>query len=63
MTQQSAYIVSIARTPIGSFSGSLANLTAIDLGAKAVEGNSYQYFLSLMLIIYYRSFTTRWNCS
>lgn len=32
------YIVSAVRTPIGSFGGSLASLTAIDLGAAAVKG-------------------------
>jgi len=31
------YIVSAARTPIGSFGGSLSALTAIQLGGKAVE--------------------------
>lgn len=31
------YIVSAARTPTGSFQGSLANLSAIDLGAHAVN--------------------------
>lgn len=32
------YIVSAVRTPIGSFGGSLASLTAIQLGATAVKG-------------------------
>ncbi len=32
------YIVSTVRTPIGSFGGSLASLTAIQLGATAVKG-------------------------
>ena len=32
------YIVSAVRTPIGSFGGSLASLTAIQLGAVAVKG-------------------------
>lgn len=32
------YIVSAVRTPIGSFGGSLAGLTAIQLGATAVKG-------------------------
>lgn len=32
------YIVSAVRTPIGSFGGSLATLTAIQLGAVAVKG-------------------------
>lgn len=33
-----AYIVSLARTPIGSFGGSLAGFTAIELGSKAMKG-------------------------
>src|SRR5215213_4528543 len=32
------YIVSAVRTPIGSFGGSLASLTAIQLGSLAVKG-------------------------
>ena len=32
------YIVSAVRTPIGSFGGSLASLTAIQLGSIAVKG-------------------------
>jgi acetyl-CoA C-acetyltransferase len=32
------YIVSVARTPIGSFGGSLASLTAVQLGGIAVKG-------------------------
>lgn len=32
------YIVSAVRTPIGSFGGSLASLSAIDLGAAAIKG-------------------------
>jgi len=35
---QEVYIVSAVRTPIGSFGGSLASLTAIDLGAAAIKG-------------------------
>jgi acetyl-CoA C-acetyltransferase len=35
---QEVYIVSAVRTPIGSFGGSLASLTAIDLGATAIKG-------------------------
>lgn len=35
---EDVYIVSAARTPIGSFSGSLSALSATELGAKAVEG-------------------------
>lgn len=33
-----AYIVSVARTPIGAFNGSLASLTAPQLGAIAIKG-------------------------
>lgn len=32
------YIVSAVRTPIGSFGGSLSEVTAIDLGATAIKG-------------------------
>lgn len=32
------YIVSAARTPIGSFQGALASKTAVDLGVIAVKG-------------------------
>lgn len=32
------YILSAVRTPIGAFNGSLADLTAIDLGAAAIKG-------------------------
>jgi acetyl-CoA C-acetyltransferase len=35
---EEVFIVSTARTPIGRFGGSLANLTAIDLGAHAIKG-------------------------
>ncbi|WP_296621357.1 acetyl-CoA C-acyltransferase [Marivirga sp.] len=35
---QEVYIVSAVRTPIGSFGGSLASLTAIDLGSAAIKG-------------------------
>ncbi|KAJ9413330.1 Thiolase, N-terminal domain-containing protein [Fusarium oxysporum] len=31
------YIVSVARTPIGSFLGSLSSLTAIQLGSTAIR--------------------------
>lgn len=34
---QNAYIVSAARTPIGSFKGSLASLKAPELGSKAIQ--------------------------
>ena len=32
------YIISAVRTPIGSFGGSLAGVSAIELGATAVKG-------------------------
>lgn len=35
---EEVFIVSTARTPIGRFGGMLANFTAIDLGAHAIEG-------------------------
>ncbi len=35
---QEVYIVSAVRTPIGSFGGSLASLSAIDLGSTAIKG-------------------------
>src|SRR5690554_4262207 len=35
---QEVYIVSAVRTPIGSFGGSLASLSAVDLGAAAIKG-------------------------
>lgn len=35
---EEAYIVSAVRTPIGSFGGSLAGFTAIELGSKAIKG-------------------------
>ena len=34
---EEVYIVSVARTPIGAFQGSLSSLTAIDLGVHAVK--------------------------
>ena len=34
---QSVYIVSAARTPIGSFGGIFANLSAVQLGASAIR--------------------------
>lgn len=37
MSFKSAYIVSIARTPIGSFGGSLASLSAVKLGSIAIK--------------------------
>ncbi len=35
---QEAYIVSAVRTPIGSFGGSLSSLSAVELGATAIQG-------------------------
>ena len=35
---EEVYIAAVARTPIGSFQGSLSSLTAIDLGVHAVKG-------------------------
>jgi acetyl-CoA C-acetyltransferase len=35
---KTAYIVSVARTPIGAFNGALASLTAPQLGAIAIKG-------------------------
>jgi acetyl-CoA C-acetyltransferase len=40
------YIVSIARTPIGSFGGKLAPLSAIELGAKAIKAAIEKSMLS-----------------
>lgn len=41
------YIVSVARTPIGSLLGSLASLSATDLGAHAVKGMFISQFSSI----------------
>lgn len=38
MTMKEVYIVSATRTPIGSFGGSLASVSAVKLGAIAVKG-------------------------
>ena len=38
MSKQEVYIVSAARTPIGSFLGSLSSVYATDLGATAIKG-------------------------
>ena len=38
MTDDSVVIVSAARTPMGSFMGSLSSLTATELGAAAIAG-------------------------
>lgn len=35
---EDVFVVSMARTPLGSFGGSLAGLTATELGAKAIKG-------------------------
>ncbi len=35
---QNVYILSAVRTPIGSFGGVFASLSAVDLGARAIEG-------------------------
>jgi acetyl-CoA C-acetyltransferase len=32
------YIVSVARTPVGSFLGSLSSLSATQLGSHAIKG-------------------------
>jgi len=38
MSKQEVYIISAARTPIGSFLGSLSSVSATDLGATAIKG-------------------------
>ena len=38
MSKQEVYIVSAARTPIGSFLGVFSNVSATDLGATAIKG-------------------------
>ncbi|MBP6460132.1 MAG: thiolase family protein [Crocinitomicaceae bacterium] len=38
MSKQEVYIVSAARTPIGSFLGAFSNVSATDLGATAIKG-------------------------
>jgi acetyl-CoA C-acetyltransferase len=40
MSPPEVYIASVARTPIGSFQGSLSSLSAIELGVHAVKGPS-----------------------
>ena len=47
---EEVYIVSAARTPIGSFSGSLSSLSATQLGAKAVMGAMEKIGLEAKLI-------------
>lgn len=37
MPQEEVFIVSAVRTPIGSFGGNLASLSAVDLGATVVR--------------------------
>lgn len=38
LDESPVYIVSAARTPLGAFGGSLAHLTATELGAIAIKG-------------------------
>ena len=38
MNKKEVYIVSVARTPIGSFLGVFSNVSATDLGATAIKG-------------------------
>jgi acetyl-CoA C-acetyltransferase len=38
MTKQDVYIVAAQRTPIGSFGGALASVSAVQLGAEAIKG-------------------------
>ena len=38
MSKQEVYILSAARTPIGSFLGAFSNVSATDLGATAIKG-------------------------
>ena len=38
MDKKEVYIVSAARTPIGSFLGVFSNVSATDLGATAIKG-------------------------
>ncbi|MDA1075174.1 MAG: acetyl-CoA C-acetyltransferase, partial [Proteobacteria bacterium] len=38
IVSETAYVVSAARTPIGSFQGALASMTAPQLGAHAIRG-------------------------
>lgn len=35
---EEVYIISAVRTPLGSYGGSLAGLTAVDLGSRAIKG-------------------------
>jgi len=48
--QEEVYIVSTARTPIGSFGGSLASVSATDLGGKAIRGALEKIGLDASLI-------------
>jgi acetyl-CoA C-acetyltransferase len=50
MSLQSAYIVSVARTPIGSFGGSLASLSAAKLGSSAIQAAIQRSGLDASLI-------------
>ena len=38
MNLKTVYIVAAKRTPIGSFGGKFAGLSATELGAKAIQG-------------------------
>lgn len=38
MNTQEVYIISAARTPIGSFGGALSSLSATELGSYAIKG-------------------------
>lgn len=41
------FIVSYARTPMGSFQGALSSLPATELGAVAIRGFFIVYYFSL----------------
>lgn len=43
---EEVYIISAVRTPIGSFGGSLAGFTAVELGSKAIKGALYRAEIS-----------------
>ena len=38
MMQKEVYIISAVRTPLGSFGGVFADVSATDLGASAIKG-------------------------
>ena len=55
------YIVSTARTPIGSFQGTLSSLTYSDLGAHAVKAalnkvlkSNQKMLMKLYLVVFYK---------